>query len=89
MKSQVNDSKILNSSVKGDIKNCTSVISQYAQLVASKIEELKNQMALIDDKIEKLYDGMKAHKYRLQSVLVHDGVAQLGHYYSYIFDFFD
>eukprot|EP01016_Furgasonia_blochmanni_P000607 TRINITY_DN10165_c0_g1_i11.p1 TRINITY_DN10165_c0_g1~~TRINITY_DN10165_c0_g1_i11.p1 ORF type:complete len:438 (+),score=99.94 TRINITY_DN10165_c0_g1_i11:105-1418(+) len=39
------------------------------------------------EKIEELYKDLKKHKYILLSILIHEGNAELGHYYAYIHDY--
>ncbi|KAM3127725.1 hypothetical protein pb186bvf_020157 [Paramecium bursaria] len=48
----------------------------------------KRQMELdeLSKQIERLYAIMKKHKYYLQSILIHEGAAESGHYYTYIYN---
>lgn len=44
-------------------------------------------MSKIQKEIDSSYNEFKKTKYILQSILIHDGWADGGHYYGFIFDF--
>ncbi|CAD8115843.1 unnamed protein product [Paramecium sonneborni] len=62
-------------------------LQQYQQKVQRKKQILQKQYTELENKIQASYNDLKKHKYLLQSILIHDGQANSGHYYSYIRDF--
>ncbi|CAD8082254.1 unnamed protein product [Paramecium primaurelia] len=62
-------------------------LQQYNQKVQRKKQLLQNQYDDLEKKIQASYNDLKKHKYLLQSILIHDGQANSGHYYTYIKDF--
>ncbi|CAK60951.1 unnamed protein product (macronuclear) [Paramecium tetraurelia] len=62
-------------------------LQQYNQKVLRKKKQLQTQYDELENKIQVSYNDLKKHKYLLQSILIHDGQANSGHYYTYIKDF--
>lgn len=52
---------------------------------------MNGQLAAIRQEIDAVFDfpDLKRHMYNLHSILVHDGHAEGGHYYAYIFNHID
>ncbi|CAD8126422.1 unnamed protein product [Paramecium sonneborni] len=50
------------------------------------LQKFQLQLDQINQKIEDLYAIMKKYKYFLQSILIHEGAAESGHYYTYIYN---
>jgi ubiquitin carboxyl-terminal hydrolase 25/28 len=55
--------------------------------MTKELEVMEKQVANLNAEIEKTYIHMNDQKYYLLSILIHDGLAQSGHYYSFIHDF--
>ena len=53
----------------------------------AKIEELKIKITDKHNEINSSCNEFKNTKYILQTILIHDGSADEGHYYCFIFDF--
>eukprot|EP00771_Trimastix_marina_P003612 gnl/Trimastix_PCT/4911.p1 GENE.gnl/Trimastix_PCT/4911~~gnl/Trimastix_PCT/4911.p1 ORF type:complete len:491 (-),score=117.22 gnl/Trimastix_PCT/4911:156-1559(-) len=54
--------------------------------VTQDMERLNSQLVQMQTDLDGVYADMRSHPYRLHSVLVHDGAAGGGHYWSYIYD---
>ncbi|CAD8083486.1 unnamed protein product [Paramecium primaurelia] len=54
------------------------------QLKKQSLQKLIDELEI---KIQSNYNDLKKHKYLLQSILIHDGQANSGHFYTYIKDF--
>ncbi|KAL4443149.1 hypothetical protein ABPG74_002216 [Tetrahymena malaccensis] len=61
-------------------------LEQYTSKVKQRIHELQEKIKQLENKINESYNGFKKDKYLLQSVIIHDGQADSGHYYSFIKD---
>ncbi|XP_030833774.1 ubiquitin carboxyl-terminal hydrolase 25 isoform X2 [Strongylocentrotus purpuratus] len=61
-------------------------LKRWRTEVMSEVTELHQEIAKVDEKIHTTYEEveLKYHKYRLHAVLVHEGQALAGHYWSYI-----
>ncbi|CAD8205429.1 unnamed protein product [Paramecium octaurelia] len=62
-------------------------LQQFTQKVLRKKRQLQTQYDELENQIQASYNDLKKHKYLLQSILIHDGQANSGHYYTYIKDF--
>lgn len=62
------------------------VLESYAGKVKSRITELETKIKQLESKISDSYTAFKKEKYILQTVIIHDGQADSGHYYSFIQD---
>jgi ubiquitin carboxyl-terminal hydrolase 25/28 len=49
-------------------------------------EQVKAELAEIDSQIDKAFKEYRNHPYHLHSILIHDGDAESGHYYAFVFD---
>jgi ubiquitin carboxyl-terminal hydrolase 25/28 len=63
-----------------------NILSQYKQLLENQKSDLEKKIEQTKAEIENKYSSLKNHKYLLYSILIHDGVAGSGHYYSFIRD---
>ncbi|CAD8082901.1 unnamed protein product [Paramecium primaurelia] len=70
-----------------DQKNTIEQLQKYSQQVLKRKEVLQQQYNDLEDKIQASYNNFKGNKYNLQSILIHEGMANSGHYYTYIKDF--
>lgn len=63
-----------------------NVIKAYSDKVQSNLEEMKEQLRRCEDEIENTFDEKKFRKqeYELSAIVVHDGDAGSGQYYSYM-----
>ena len=73
------------------VKNAKSVKKQlktYKKTVEDAVKNMNDQLSHIYKQIKKLYSSksLKANKYHLHSLLIHDGYAGSGHYYAFVHD---
>lgn len=69
-----------------EIKNLSTKLQSIKNEKMAKLEELENSLKKDKEEYQNIYSNMKKYKYLLSSILIHDGSADSGHYYSYIFD---
>lgn len=62
------------------------MIQRYRENIEKKVQSYKEKIELIDRQIEKAYSAIKSTPYYLYSILIHEGGAESGHYYSYTYD---
>ena len=81
------DSNILNVP-EDSLNNCQKVLDNYRNLVDNHRVKLKEQLTKLEEELERLYDApeLKEYEYFLHSILIHEGKAETGHYYAYIYD---
>lgn len=61
-------------------------MQQYQDQVANQIALLEQKLAGIDEDIRKVFGSMRKNPYHLHAILIHDGDAEMGHYYAFIYD---
>ncbi|OMJ79576.1 hypothetical protein SteCoe_20384 [Stentor coeruleus] len=63
-----------------------NVIKAYSDKVRSNLEEMKEKLRRYEDEIENTFDEKKFRKqeYELSAIVIHDGDAGSGQYYSYM-----
>lgn len=69
---------------KNKITASINILTQYQQILKQRKQDIENEIKKVKEEIENLYSKLKKHKYVLQSILIHTGMADLGHYYAYI-----
>lgn len=62
-------------------------LNLHVSQLTAKIENIKERIKTLDNKIENQFSDMKQVGYRLHSVFIHRGQATFGHYWIYIRDF--
>ncbi|CAK67183.1 unnamed protein product (macronuclear) [Paramecium tetraurelia] len=72
--------------VKPDDEIMQQRIEQCRLSIQMILQKFQFQLDEINQKIEDLYAIMKKYKYFLQSILIHEGAAESGHYYTYIYN---
>lgn len=63
-----------------------SLLGRYRQNLEERVLNYKQKIEAIDKEIEKAYAAINSTPYNLYSLLIHEGGADSGHYYSYLFD---
>lgn len=63
-----------------------SILEEYRKQTEARIVKYKEQIEKIEKEIEKAYETIRSTPYHLYSILMHEGSAENGHYYSYILD---
>jgi ubiquitin carboxyl-terminal hydrolase 25/28 len=63
-----------------------AVLQSYADEIEKKENKYKRVIEKIEEEIEKCYESIRTEPYILNSILIHEGSAEMGHYYSYVFD---
>eukprot|EP00331_Platyophrya_macrostoma_P026999 CAMPEP_0176452540 /NCGR_PEP_ID=MMETSP0127-20121128/28602_1 /TAXON_ID=938130 /ORGANISM="Platyophrya macrostoma, Strain WH" /LENGTH=1000 /DNA_ID=CAMNT_0017841025 /DNA_START=38 /DNA_END=3040 /DNA_ORIENTATION=- len=69
---------------KDKLLTSVNTIKLYSDHLSQKKKALEAEIKQIKDEIDALYSKLKSEKYVLGSILIHDGVAGSGHYYSFI-----
>ena len=69
-----------------ELQNAQSIIQKCGQKTEEGISKIQHQLEVLTNKFNKTFESedLNKHKYILHSVLIHDGVADSGHYYTYI-----
>ena len=61
-------------------------MGQYEKAQNSKVQILKEKIEKLEKQVEKPYIKNKEQPYQLHAIMIHDGLAENGHYYTYVFD---
>ncbi|OMJ85775.1 hypothetical protein SteCoe_12844 [Stentor coeruleus] len=71
-----------------DLTESKQILNAYKKKVRNSIKEMEKQLERIYENIGDLYNRpeLRENKYKLHSILVHDGYAGSGHYYAYVHD---
>lgn len=82
----------LNASLESEKSHETlNEIVQYLNLMQDKakeqVESMENQLALLQQEIKDYYKSLNSTPYYLQTMMIHDGSHDSGHYYTFIKDF--
>eukprot|EP01022_Parablepharisma_sp_SALTPOND_P001351 TRINITY_DN106156_c1_g1_i1.p1 TRINITY_DN106156_c1_g1~~TRINITY_DN106156_c1_g1_i1.p1 ORF type:complete len:938 (-),score=127.57 TRINITY_DN106156_c1_g1_i1:56-2869(-) len=72
---------------QSSILSATKILTTYSQTIKQQLVSLEKQKAELEDIVEHSYDNLKEHEYVLQTILVHAGQADSGHYYCFIYDY--
>ena len=67
-----------------DVEACISLLSRCLKVLVSEREGLEAQLTFLVGRCDEAYEHLKEHKYSLLAVLMHDGLAASGHYWTYI-----
>ncbi|VIO93518.1 Ubiquitin carboxyl-terminal hydrolase family protein [Brugia malayi] len=69
-----------------DMNTVTSVLQTLSANAQERIDELQKEANTLQENIESIFDvdGMREEPYHLHSVIVHEGEANVGHYWAYI-----
>ncbi|VDM10682.1 unnamed protein product [Wuchereria bancrofti] len=69
-----------------DMNTVTSVLQTLSANAQKRIDELQKEANTLQENIESIFDvdGMREEPYHLHSVIVHEGEANVGHYWAYI-----
>lgn len=62
------------------------LLKQYRDATSQKINNFHSKITEIEKEIESCYSSIKTTPYHLYSLLIHEGSADSGHYYSYTYD---
>lgn len=63
-----------------------NLLGKYKQNLEERVRNYKQKIENIDKEIEKAYANINSTPYYLYSLLIHEGGADSGHYYSYTYD---
>ena len=70
----------------GDIGKSQKTLDDLVEKMERRKEQVKAQLLEIEQQIDQAFKDYKNYPYYLHSILVHDGDAESGHYYAFIFD---
>eukprot|EP00347_Sterkiella_histriomuscorum_P010153 403377401 len=68
------------------LQNALQVLNAYKEVVSSQYQDLTNQIQTLSTQLKIAYDQSKEAPYYLHAIMIHQGFADSGHYYSYIYD---
>mmetsp|Transcript_31698 Transcript_31698/g.48550 ORF Transcript_31698/g.48550 Transcript_31698/m.48550 type:complete len:109 (+) Transcript_31698:1845-2171(+) len=71
---------------KEDIEVSLRVIHQFKEQAQAQKAKLEESIAKLEKIIATPYTRSKEKPYYLHAILIHDGLAENGHYFSYVFD---
>ena len=79
---------LLDNDYTKDVKRTIGVLNHYMREAKDSIKGMQFQLDSIYMEIDNLYCQMKLqkNKYKLHSLLIHDGYAGSGHYYTFVHD---
>lgn len=69
-----------------DLKSLLTQIQGISSMVTTEKNQLENERNLLSDKVKQSYRTLEKNKYNLFSIIMHEGTAEYGHYYSLIKD---
>ncbi|OZC11963.1 ubiquitinyl hydrolase 1 [Onchocerca flexuosa] len=72
-----------------DINTVTNFLKTLSVNAQKRIDELQKEANTLQESIDSIFnvDGMREEPYHLHSVIVHEGEANVGHYWAYIASF--
>ena len=75
---------------KGKVNDAMKLLKNYNTQLSGQVEEMEGKVKALEQQIKKAYSTKEMSKvnYDLHSICVHDGNANSGHYYSFIYDRF-
>ena len=68
------------------LRSTFELIQKTQGTLAQRDRDLGKQIEELRARIEKITQTLNRTAYELSSILIHEGSAQWGHYYAYIFD---
>ena len=71
---------------ENQIKIALGVLEKYKEAAEKQISMLQEQIEKLENIVASPYIKDKERPYELHAILIHDGLAENGHYYSYIYD---
>lgn len=64
------------------------MLGKFRRTAQNQVELLEGKIKKIEQILEKPYIKEQERPYYLHAIMIHDGVAENGHYYSYVYDRF-
>ena len=83
--SQINSPAYQSMSEK-EIFIAQQVLNNFERSQQDNDKKVQDRIELLEKKVQNPYIQNMGHKYLLHGIMIHDGMAENGHYYSYIFD---
>ena len=69
-----------------EIKTTQAVLNKYKETTKHELEVLKLKIDTLEKQCEQPYVKNKERPYQLHAIMIHDGLAENGHYYTYVYD---
>jgi len=69
-----------------EIKTTYRVLQKYKEAADKELQRLKKKIIELEKQCEQPYIKNKERPYQLHCIMIHDGMAENGHYYTYLFD---
>jgi ubiquitin carboxyl-terminal hydrolase 25/28 len=64
----------------------TQIMQKYQTYASLKIDNLNKNIQMMEKNLEKPYVKNKEQPYSLHAIICHDGLAENGHYYTFVYD---
>ena len=71
---------------ENEVKITLELLNKYKEAASTQIKRLQVEIEKLEKIVASPYIKDKERPYQLHAVLIHDGLAENGHYYSYIYD---
>lgn len=73
---------------KTKVNQCVELLKNYQGQLTNQLTEMQNKVKALEQEINKSYaiGDMQKKPFHLHSICVHDGNANSGHYYTFIYD---
>lgn len=62
------------------------MLQKYKDASEAEIQRLKIRIEQLEEQCEQPYVKNKERPYQLHAIMIHDGMAENGHYYTYVYD---
>ena len=69
-----------------ELETTLKVLNDYQKTINFRLDDMKNQLAELCSKLYTKFIGKMEIPYQLHAILIHDGTAESGHYYAFIYD---
>lgn len=64
------------------------MLNKYKDAAKNQVSDIEAKVSELEKLVQEPFDDKKEMAYHLHAVMIHDGYAEQGHYYSYVFDRF-
>jgi ubiquitin carboxyl-terminal hydrolase 25/28 len=61
-------------------------LNKYKDAAKNQVSDIEAKVKELEDLVQEPYASKTERQYHLHAIMIHDGYAEQGHYYSYLFD---
>mmetsp|Transcript_41259 Transcript_41259/g.62819 ORF Transcript_41259/g.62819 Transcript_41259/m.62819 type:complete len:436 (+) Transcript_41259:878-2185(+) len=69
-----------------ELSGALAVLKKFKAAASSKKKRVEEKIRQYEQEVASKYTSLKDRPYFLHAIIIHDGLAQNGHYFSYVFD---